>query len=899
MADDGAQARQDSDASWVARDLARKLGCEVADPGLAHDGRRGRDNAQDAVLLCDGTLERLPDPGDALRRLRELLTEAPAAVISIPDRGLMQEEVSNGGPGAAAGSRWTASELKELLESHGLRIAWLGLGRSPFGLLHRSTLVAVLEGTRGSEVRELLATGARSLAFDPEAPRPGDSQVEGRARVCIASYELVGPTRTGGIGTAYTSLAESLVEAGHEVTVLYTGWRDSEDETPFSHWVDHYARRGIRLFELRPEELPSVHCGHYNARRSYLAYLWLRDRDREDPFHVIHFPDTLGHGYYSVLARSQGWAFATTTIAIGVHSPSAWILETNRAQFLTGYEFADDFLERRCVEQADVVISPSAYMLDWVRNHGWELPARAHVQQYVRSRSVRGAEPTESPSRDGDGSRGGAIDELVFFGRLEVRKGLPLFCDALDILAEEEALPQISVAFLGKQAVVLGARADDFLAERARRWPWKWRILDGLAQPEAIAYLKEGGQRRLAVMPSLADNTPNTVMEAIALRIPFIASRAGGTGELINPFDLERCTFNAAGGAATGARSLARALRNAVEATEFRPARPAVDASRNEAAHVSWHGALGGKRPPRGRDDALVSGRGSAPLVTVCAVARDEERLRDTVAGLENQDYPQFEVVLVGDGFEEEAAPSPLERLAPIVDERGWRLLRSRREDPRGPRNLAVDAARGDYLLFLAEGAVVEPEQLSAFVRVAAKTGAEVVTCPSRFRSDRAEAFRVPEGGPPLGGLFYGCFGEGAYMIRRGSLDRAGGFDPTVEAAAQDHELLCRVALAGDEFSVIPEPLVRRSARDASRAAAIDPPTTDPAILRAYEERTPPGVRELPRIARANWELAMRQEKLLYTFMESRSWRVTRPLRWLVRQAKRLSGKPPGMEPRL
>ena len=27
-------------------------------------------------------------------------------------------------------------------------------------------------------------------------------------------------------------------------------------------------------------------------------------------------------------------------------------------------------------------------------------------------------------------------------------------------------------------------------------------------------------------MPSLADNTPNTVLEALALRIPFIASRS-------------------------------------------------------------------------------------------------------------------------------------------------------------------------------------------------------------------------------------------------------------------------------------------------------------------------------------------------------------------------------------
>jgi len=37
-------------------------------------------------------------------------------------------------------------------------------------------------------------------------------------RVCVASFDFVGPVKNGGVGTAFTSLAEALARAGHEVT---------------------------------------------------------------------------------------------------------------------------------------------------------------------------------------------------------------------------------------------------------------------------------------------------------------------------------------------------------------------------------------------------------------------------------------------------------------------------------------------------------------------------------------------------------------------------------------------------------------------------------------------------------------------------------------------------------
>jgi glycosyltransferase involved in cell wall biosynthesis len=906
-----------SDLSLLTRDLARELGCEtvvalgcprprrlaplagdlrvvaldgperleelrrhvpgaaghVWDPADAGPLPVPTEDLRGAVVVCDGVLESLDDPAPLLHRLAETLIHAPCAVLVTPDRDLVRR-------GAPVEARWTAGELRDRLESEGLDVSWIGLASS-HAQLERSSSMVVLGGNRAAEVQDLLATGARNLRFDPGAHAPARGEAGGALRVCIASYEFVGPTKTGGIGTAYTSLAEALAEAGHEVTVLFLGLRDPADKTPFSHWVDHYAAKGIQLVEVPESELPRVYFGHFEAKRSYLAYLWLSQVDRQRPFDVIHFPETLGHAYYSLLAKRHGLAFDSATIAVGVHSSTYWVMETNRVPYLTGQEFAADFLERASVALADVVISPSAYMVDWMQNRGWELPRRVFVQQYVTSRVVTGGdEPVDAH---------GGIDEIVFFGRLETRKGIVLFCDALDLLAADGALPAVSIAFMGKQTLIEGALAEDYIAARAGNWPWQWRILDDFGQPEAVSYLRGNGARRLAVMPSLADNTPNTVMEALALRIPFIASRVGGTAELVHPHDLGRSTFDPGGREADA--DLAAALHEAVEASEFRPPEPAVDPAINEEVHLRWHDAVAAAARAATRSaDGLrepLSAR-----VSVCLLARDSAQLREVIASLEAQEHPAVEVVMVGNGTARPDLVTDLERAEQTFEERGWKLLRTDRRQRPEALNEGVRAASGRYLLFLAERAVAEPQAISRLVRVAERTGADIVTAAATWSVGSGSGIRPPEGGPPVAGLFYRCFGDGGYLISRRAFEALGGFDAEAEPGAEDHHLLCRAALEGLAIEIVPEPLIReRLEAGVQPGEAIHADSA--AVLSAYEKRASDGLVQLPQIARAQWSLAGSKDAQIRGIVESRSWRLTTPLRWVTAKLGRSSSPPP------
>src|ERR1700758_3188788 len=68
-------------------------------------------------------------------------------------------------------------------------------------------------------------------------------------RVCIASYEFLGPSRNGGIGTGYSALAGALAEAGHQVTLLYLFGDWCENGTT-SEWQTYYRSRGIQFGPL-------------------------------------------------------------------------------------------------------------------------------------------------------------------------------------------------------------------------------------------------------------------------------------------------------------------------------------------------------------------------------------------------------------------------------------------------------------------------------------------------------------------------------------------------------------------------------------------------------------------------------------------------------------------------
>ena len=409
--------------------------------------------------------------------------------------------------------------------------------------------------------------------------------------ICIASPEFIGLCRHSGIGMAYTALGQALAAAGHHVTCLFLGAKIPSTHA-WQQWVDKYKRDGLTLVALPRHHAASLMAPPHLVE-SYEAYHWLRKNDR---FDIVHFPDREGPGYHTLTAKHHGLAFARTTFCVGLHSMTAWLKAVDQ-------DYADDwtgadtgFMERRALALADAVVSPSHYLLDWASRQQWEMPQRCHVRQNILPHSFRPAEPPPAASRHD-------IDEPVYLGALEARKGLVLFCDALDALAPAIAQKVRLVTFLGGESIVDGIPARTYVQKRAPRWPFPFQIITGHDAKRTMEYLRH--KNRLAVIPCLLENSPYAVLECLTAGAAFVASRVGGIPELIAPDDVERVCFE------PNAAALSACLGAALTGG-FRPARAVVDARSNEQAWIALHENRFARPNPPLQPSAAARGANSA-----------------------------------------------------------------------------------------------------------------------------------------------------------------------------------------------------------------------------------------------------------------------------------------------
>jgi glycosyltransferase involved in cell wall biosynthesis len=723
---------------------------------------------------------------------------------------------------AGASTSQALRALHERVTARGVSVALATFATAPTREGPHEAPLVVATPPGDERIPALLAAGPHALTLDCTVDASPDAVSDAPARVCVVTFEVSGMTG-GGIGTASTALAVSLARSGHDVTLLFTGWRDADAAEDTERWRTHYAERGIRLALVR--EGPSlVTTPHFAVSCAYEVYRWL---SREPAFDVVHLPDNLGHGTYAQAAKRQGLAFTETTFVVGTHGPTRWAAEANRV-VLTREEFlVQDALERDSVAGADVLLGPSRYLHDYLRARGWRLPTRTHVQPYATADALR--DPV--PGADAAGLRQ-PPREVVFFGRLETRKGVATLCDALDLLAGEANSPDIEVTFLGPPADVHGTPAETYVAARAQRWPWPWRIIADLDQQGAAAYLRRPGV--LAVMPSLVDNAPNTVSEAIALGIPLIASRYGGTGELIAAEQRDDHTFAALPGPAvlpvpltrparpTDARPLAELLLRRLT-TAFVPARPPVDPAAVDAAYDKWHRAVRGAR-----EDARSSAAAhTLPTLAACVLFDGDERILgeqlDALAGVE---------VVVADARAHSTAPVAL------AEARGVPVVQPERPGHAADaRTAAVAATSGTLVAIVPPGDVPLPRFAEMLRGAAAATDADVCGCavldvhdaPDGATPAEDSPVLVPFPGPPLAGLAQRAFGAGPYAIRRDALARLGGFGADAHGDEVDHELLNRAAAAELRVELVPEPLaVKRRADRWTSMRPLQPPVCEP-----------------------------------------------------------------------
>jgi glycosyltransferase involved in cell wall biosynthesis len=186
-----------------------------------------------------------------------------------------------------------------------------------------------------------------------------------------------------------------------------------------------------------------------------------------------------------------------------------------------------------------------------------------------------GAEPRSDIQAPGRISK---PSHLVFFGRLEERKGINIFLEAL--ASEELKSFRFRLTFLGREATRSVDEIRAFVAEHRPDLTATLDLQPYLTSDEAQAFL--AATDCVAVIPSLIDNSPCVVYECLKHGQAFIAAGSGGIPELIHAEDRDLYLFDPT------ASGLIAKLRDVLSSESWKAPRPSYDPSDIGGQWLAW-----------------------------------------------------------------------------------------------------------------------------------------------------------------------------------------------------------------------------------------------------------------------------------------------------------------------
>ncbi len=654
----------------------------------------------------------------------------------------------------------------------------------------------------------------------PPLPVPEGGHFTRPLRVCFSVPEFLGFPNRGGIGQAYGAFAEALAEAGHQVTVLMAA-EFSPDDQRLPALEEETRAIGAHLVVL--PELPfrcvTVPNSSSQPLIAYRAWHWLKAQH----FDIIHFTEYQTSGFFCVSEKRAGLGFQDTLLCVSLRSPSRWCREGDD-MFISDFAMLEsDFLEQRTAELADLVFVPSQSIAKWVIDRGWTLPASIYHQPNLTRVPDSFQFPAITPSQP--------VTEIVFFGRLQPRKGLFEFCEAIDRM-DPALLANITITFLGSH-VREPIDSRSYLTKKASGWNTVVNELDHHSREEGLAYLRRPGV--LAVLPSRAETFGNAVYECLVFGIPFLAANTPGIPELIQPQDREAVLFELS----------AKALAEKLSAALINP--PCVVPPRHTPKEskdqwVGWHNGL---TVPR-FDDMQHPVPAALPRVSVCLVHFNQPVLvLKAIESLEAQTYSSFEVILVDDGSTHTAVPEVLLQIEQRFAARGWRVVRQENRYIGAARNHAAREASGEFLMFMDDDNIAKPGEIASFVRAALTSKQDVVV--STMDCFEGLGDPLPEGhpghwrqlflgGPLSGALFQNTLGDANLFVRRAVYEEMGGFSEMTQITGEDRYFLARAELAGHRILLLPEPLYHYRLRPDSVYRSLNTAGKEKLVISVFDD---------------------------------------------------------------
>jgi glycosyltransferase involved in cell wall biosynthesis len=326
------------------------------------------------------------------------------------------------------------------------------------------------------------------------------------------------PDYGGGIATYSYHTAQILCERGHHLTVFAT-----VEDLP-GIWKMQELSERLRVVRFGANQSPHSSALGEFARWNYDAALVIAEFCRREGMpDVLEVQEYLGMPYFTLQRRLLlEEALKNLPILVTAHTP---LYLCRQYDLLPAYRFPGYWIgemERFSLVAADAVVYHSTYLRDEIEE---DMPQIREHSLVIANPYQDQAEPV---NKNGNSGRRG----FLFSAKIERRKGIePLLSTfrqmwnaGLDeplFLVGDDWYDELKQQWMGES---IKQRFGKFVDTKLLCWEGK--------QPPHI--LKQRlGEVRTMILPSMLENYPYAVLEAIAAGCPAVVSQSGGHAEMV------------------------------------------------------------------------------------------------------------------------------------------------------------------------------------------------------------------------------------------------------------------------------------------------------------------------------------------------------------------------------
>jgi glycosyltransferase involved in cell wall biosynthesis len=607
------------------------------------------------------------------------------------------------------------------------------------------------------------------------------------------------PMEGGGISTYCKFTARLLAEVGFFVSVLVSDQAVKDYSSSYDG--------PTRVVRFNPDRNDLTESLGYTARLSYaFAQMVKLLSEKEGSPDIIEAQDYLGIAYYLTQFKHLGFPFvADTPIVVTLHSPAFVYLEYNDVSTFSFPEFWTCEMEKQSIKAADLLIAPSHFIADLIRN---AIDINEVPLEIIPNPFYADSASSKKISRN----------KIVSYGKLSPQKGTFKMLEYFKSMWDA-GFPH-PIHLIGSTSIVyhpegltMGQCVERKYEECISK---RLIILEGKISRASISLALNDAH--VVIFPSTIDNLPYAIMEIMSLGKVILASIQGGQREMIidgvsgflfdhdevGSFENKLLQILALTDAEMFQISLnARKAVNELYSPDKIATRKtdAIEKTMNSNRHTGLFPFLHQEKNINGGKSEGVSNL----LSVVIPYFNMGQYIQEAIDSVLNSSWANVEIIIVNDGSTDDESQMKLAELAGRynINIINHKLNLGLAET----RNSGAREAKGEFLAFLDADDKVHPQYFEKAI-AALKAKSNVFFAGSWVQyfgnSDKVWPAFTPQ--PPYS-LVHNPINSSGLVYKRFAFIEAGLNDPALKFGLEDYESVMNLMRHGYNGVVIPEVL--------------------------------------------------------------------------------------------